>query len=133
MAYGGYLIRVNNSYTIPMDMIVASSYKVTYSVLDEDAYRDGNGVLHRNAIRKVPTVEFKIATPKDNVIESVFASIASNYINAMEKKVNLSIYIPEVNDYYSGSFYLPDTPFTISKIDNGHVYYEDVAIKFIGY
>ncbi len=131
--YNGYLIQIASTYNIPLNVMVASSYKVTYSTLDLDSYRDGAGVLHRNAIRRVPTVEVKLDSISGSTLNAILSSIASHYLNATEKSVNASVFIPETNDYYNGKFYIPDINLSISKVSNTDVYYDEVTLKFIGY
>lgn len=132
MAYAGYLIQVGN-YVVPLDSMIAKSYKVTYAVLDVDSYRDADGYLHRQALRKIPTVEVTI-NPKDSSdIPTIFANIMSQSSVPLEKRVSASVFCPEINDYYSGDFYIPDTDFTIRNVDSNTVYYEPLKLKMIGY
>lgn len=130
--YNGYLIRVGN-YEIPLSAMIKSSYKVTYSVLDLDSYRDANGHLHRTALRKVPTIEVGLHPLSSNQIADIFSNIASQYVNSSERKVLASVFIPEINGYYDGYFYIPDTQFAINKIVNNVVYYDETTFKIIGY
>ncbi len=130
MAYSSYLIQIG-SYTIPMDTMIASSYKVTYSVLDLDSYRDANGYLHRQALRKVPTVE--VTFDKSTMMADILSSIKAQYVNEAERKVSATVYIPEIDDYYTGYFYIPDTPISIYKIVGNDVIYDAINFKIIGY
>lgn len=132
MAYAGYLARVG-SYEIPINSIIAKSYKVTYSVLDLDSYRDANGYLHRQALRKIPTVEMTIEPKDTSEIGAIWNNITSQFTSSMERKVSASIFVPEINDYYSGDFYIPDTDFSIRNVDSTKVYYEPLKLKMIGY
>lgn len=141
MAYNGYLIRVidvNNEYNyfdIPLHDVLEKTYKMTYSVIDFDSTRNGAGKLIRNALRhKVPhcTIEVK---PLDNAeLAYIFSNIQSRYTIAKEKKVKLSVYIPEYNNYVTMDFYLPDIDITIRHIENNtKVLYEKFVLEFIGY
>ena len=49
LAYAGYLVRIMGAtnYDIPLNYIQKESYKCTFSTLDKEAFRDGDGVLHR--------------------------------------------------------------------------------------
>ena len=132
MAYNGYLIKIGN-YTVPMSAMIAQTYKVTYAVLDLDSYRDANGILHRNALRKVPTVSVTLNPMNSSQIQTIFTAIRSRYTNATERKVSASVYIPETDSYYDGNFYIPDTEFTIDKIIGGTVFYDPVTLQLIGY
>ena len=141
MAYNGYLIRVidvNNEYNyfdIPLHDVLEKTYKMTYSVIDFDSTRNGAGKLIRNALRhKVPhcTIEVK---PLDNAeLAYIFSNIQSRYTITKEKKVKLSVYIPEYNNYVTMDFYLPDIDITIRHIENNtKVLYEKFVLEFIGY
>ena len=141
MAYNGYLIRVidvNNEYNyfdIPLHDVLEKTYKMTYSVIDFDSTRNGAGKLIRNALKhKVPhcTIEVK---PLDNAeLAYIFTNIQSRYTIEKEKKVKLSVYIPEYNNYVTTDFYLPDIDITIRHIENNtKVIYEKFVLEFIGY
>ena len=69
MAYSGYLIKVGN-YEIPMNFIIANTYDVTRNVMEASAYRDANGLLHRNTISHVP-LKVNFQTPSDMTNEQV--------------------------------------------------------------
>ena len=132
MAYSGYLISIND-YVIPLTYINEKTYKCTYSTMDLDSYRDANGVLHRNAILKVPHCSFS-TRPLNNIdAETLWSNIRSRYTNAMEKKVIATIYIPETDNYYTGSFYVPDIDMTINHVSGNRVYYAPITFEFIGY
>ena len=137
MAYAGYLIRVMGSgtpYDIPLEYISEKSYKCTHSTLDLDPYRDANGILHRNAILKTPKVVVNTRPHLRNTnVAEIFANLSNRYISAIEKKLLLSVYIPELDDYYVGYFYLPDLDFTIQKIEGNTIIYDALELSFIGY
>lgn len=133
MAYNGYLIKIGGTYTLPLSAMIASSYKVTYSVLDLDSYRDAYGYLHRNALRKVPVVTVTLNPMDSTQIKNIFASISAKFTNVTERKVSASVYVPEIDGYYSGDFYIPDIQFSINKITNNKVYYDAVPFEMIGY
>ena len=132
MAFTGQLITIG-SYNVPLNVMIAQSYSVTYSVLDLDSYRDANGVLHRNAIRKVPQVSVTLEPRDSSTIATIFQNIASQFTSSAERKVTATVFIPETNGYYTGDFYLPDIQFTIDYIKNNTVYYEPVTLELIGY
>jgi len=136
MAYAGYLIKIHGGsadYDIPLSYINEKSYKGTLSTLDLDSLRDGNGVLHRNAVLQVPHCSFNTRALTDLDIDELWGNLQSRYINGMEKKVLATIYISETTSYYTGSFYIPDTEMTINHISNGRVHYEPITFEFIGY
>ena len=132
MAYSGYLISVG-TYVIPMTYINEKSYKCTYSVMDLDSYRDANGVLHRNAVLKVPHCSFETRPLKNADVASLWSNISSQYTSAAERRVLATVYLPETDGYYTGSFYIPDTNITINTINHGNIQYEPITFEFIGY
>lgn len=132
MAFSNYLIMVGD-YVIPLNYINEKTYKCTYSVMDLDSYRDANGVLHRNAINKIPHCSFQTRNLSNIDMGNLWAGISANYINTNERKVLASVYVPETDSYYSGSFYIPDTDMVIDKINQNKVYYEPITFEFIGY
>lgn len=134
MAFSNYLIKIGNNDTFFNKFIVSSSYKIAKKVIDIDSYRDANGVLHRNAMSHLSyTIEFEIK-PLDNTrLQEFLSAIKSKYIIPLERKVNVSFYLPEDDTYVSSDFYMPDPELNIERIENGKVYYKATTIKFIGY
>ena len=117
MAYNGYLIKIGGDYNVPLNLMNLASYKCTLSTLDKDSYRDGYGVLHRNAILQVPHCSFSTRQISNTELGELWANIRSRYTSDIEKKITASVYIPEMDSYYTGSFYIPDTDSTIHHIE----------------
>ena len=135
LAYAGYLIRINGTtnYNIPMEYMRKETYKCTFSTLDTETYRDGNGVLHRTAIVRIPHCSFETRKLNNTEISTLWQAIQSRYTVTMEKRVSASVYVMEIDDYITGSFYIPDTEMIIDKIENGKIFYMPVTFEFIGY
>ena len=79
MGYNGYLIKVANSassndwFTIPHEFIVEKSYKGTYSTMDQNSNRNGNGILDRNVLNhKVAHCEMQIRSLTDTQVGQLF-------------------------------------------------------------
>lgn len=134
MGFSNYLIKIGDKDTFFNKFITASSYKISKKVIDIDSYRDANGVLHRNAMSHLSyTIEFEIK-PLDNTrLQEFLSAIRSKYIIPIERKVNVTFYLPEDDEYRSSDFYMPDPELNIERIENGKVYYKKTTIKFIGY
>ena len=134
LAFQGYLIKVGN-YEVPQKYINAGSYNAFLSAQDLDSYRDGNGVLHRNALEHTPAkVEFETAsmlTGKE--FAELMKSISDNYISSTERKASITAYLPEQDDYIIQDMYMPDIIPTINSILNGEVRYNSIRIACIGY
>ena len=131
--YSGYLLRIGND-TFPMKYISEKTYTAYASVQDLDSYRDANGVLHREALSHVPIkVEFE-TKPLDNVeYAEIMQMISKNYINELERKVSVTVFIPEKNDYVTQEAYMAEPQPKISVIYGNKIQYEKLRMAFIGY
>lgn len=134
MAYGGYLIQVGN-YKIPHSWIRAETYVVTKNGQDLDSYRDADGKLHRNALEHwVAKAEFETPPMKTNKeVASFMNNISSNYTDEVEKKANVTMYIPEIDSYVTQEMYVSDIPFTLYSADANEVKFNQFRVAFIGY
>lgn len=134
MAYNGYLVKIGN-YTFPNKYIVMKTYKASYKVQDLDPFRDGNGVLHRNALQHVPpTCEFQVKYGLTNEeYDVIMNNIRSNYTIAQERKASVSVFMPELGGYVTADMYMPDPEITIVREDGNKLMYDTITFKFIGY
>ncbi len=136
--YAGYLIEIGNYRIRPQD-IKLDSYSVTWNSQDFTAYRDSDGELHRNALRRrPPKVEFSTRNMMTNEEFSEFMlSIRSQYSASdngfVEKRMHATIYIPEIDDYITDDVYMADVKPSIYRIDGNVIYYNSTRIAFIGY
>ena len=136
MAYNGYLIKVKGTtdYTIPLDYMIYQTYKGTYSVLDGDSKRNGDGKLVRAVLpHKVAHSSVEIMPMSNTVIGDLMGNIQSRYTKPEEKKLLASIWVAEINGYVEAEFYVPDIEFTVKKIENSKVLYDSFTLEFIGY
>jgi hypothetical protein len=133
MAYNGYLVKVGD-YTFPNEYIMMKTYKASYKVQDLDPYRDGNGVLHRNALAHTPpTCSFQIRPLTNTEYDSIMGSIRSNYTNSKERKASVSIFMPELGEYVLSDMYMPDPEITIIGQRGNTLKYDAITFEFIGY
>lgn len=134
MAYQGYLLKVGDT-KIPHSYMRAETYKALLSTNDLDSYRDLDGELHRNALEhKVGKVEFE--TPPlltDKKMTEFLNMFQENYIDPVEKNVNATFYVPELDDYITQKMYIPDLNFTIYYADDAVVKYNQLRIALIAY
>lgn len=141
MAYAGYLIKVKSSetdstpYEIPLSFIKSESYQAEHLIQDLDSYRDANGVLHRNALAHVPDkAEFEcVPLLTATEMNTVVSAIRAKYSVAAERKLWVTMYVPELNDYVTQEMYMPDPQFTIYYADATNIQYNSVRFAFIGY
>ncbi len=135
MAYSGFLIKIGN-YEFPMRGIVLKSYKVANKVQDLDPMRDANGVLHRNALEHVPAkVEFEMRSGMTNKeYDVIMNNIKENYVNSLERKSLVTLFIPELGDYVSQYMYLAEPEITIVRQDSSDtLVYDTIRWAWIGY
>ena len=134
MAYLGYLIKVGD-YKIPHSYIGAESYSAVKNTQDIDSYRDANGELHRDALEHTPyKVEFETRNMLTNTeFSTLMRNIKSNFINTLEKKANVTLYLPEEDDYVTQDIYMPDIQVPMYFADDKIVKYKPIRLAFIGY
>lgn len=134
MAYAGYLIKVG-TYTIPLSIIRAETYSPYKSVTDLDSYVDANGELHRNALDHIAyKVEFEtIPLLTDVQFGDLMGNLYSQMSNTLERKVSVTAYIPEINDYITQDMYMPDIKPVLYYADGEKVQYNQIRLAFIGY
>lgn len=141
--FDGYLIKilgnedVNTDYEIPYKFIKFDSYQVFQSTTDLDSYRDQTGALQRTALLHKPVkVEFETPAMLTNEEFAAFMlQIRLRYINATEKKVLASVYIPETDQYELQYMYIPDIQPSIYRYNKsmGKLQYNPIRIALIGY
>lgn len=141
MAYSGYLIKIKaknqqqSDYIIPTKYIKAESYQVLRSGQDLDSYRDNNGDLQRTALNNfLYKVEFETPSLMTNTdISTLMSNIRDRYLDSVEKKVEVQLYVPELNDYKTQKCYIPDITFQMYLADANIIKYNPIRFAFIGY
>lgn len=138
MAFNGYLIKVGESgVEIPVRYIASESYKTTpQQRMEDDAYRDNTGYLHRVTVPNTPVkIEFN-TVPLYNDDMDALSDILSNAFEVVsERKLKVDFYDTFSHSYKTGYCYVPDIDYTILNIDveNNRILYDGVRIAFIGY
>ena len=135
MAYSGFLIKILGStdYVIPLDLMEESSYHGVFSTLDKEGYRDGDGVLHRTSVLRVPHATFQTRPLSNTQLGQMWRNIQDRYTSDIQKQVHAMVYVSELDDYMTEYFYVPDIDPTIRRIEGNKILYEPVAMEFIGY
>lgn len=129
------LIKVGN-YKIDMKRwIKADSYKVQRTVIDLDAYRDTDGVLHRQALDHVPIkVEFETPPMLTNEdFAELMNAIRHEMSSKLERKITVKCYMPELDDYITQECYMPDIVPQIYGTYGDKIHYDAIRLAFIGY
>lgn len=133
LSYGGYLIDIGG-YRFNR-VIKADSYKVVMNSQDLDSYRDANGRLQRNALSHNPIkVEFETrAMLTNSEFASIMSKIRGSYINSVEKALNATFYVPELDNYVTQKVYMADITPQIYGTYRGVIHYDPIRFAFIGY
>lgn len=133
MAYSGYLIKIGE-YIIPDKFIKAESYSAYVNMQDVDDYTDANGYEHRNAVElKAEKIEFETPAMLTNkTFTELMGNIRANYVNATERGVYITAYIPEYDDYITQYGYLADFEPTIYGVFKSTIKYNSIRLAFIG-
>lgn len=135
MAFNGSLIKIGN--TDIGKYIKQTTYKVSPAQrTDLDSFVNANGDLNRNVLpHKRSKIEMTTIPMDNKKMSALMSIIRSNYINESERKVPLTYYCPDIDDYRSNSFYIPDPQFPIDRVDTAHrlIYYSSMTLKFIEY
>lgn len=136
MSYAGYLIRVGN-YTIPQDKYIkAESYSAYVNMQDYEPWTDANGYVHRTPVDlKALKVEFETPAMLTNAEYSdLMKNIRENYISGREagRICNVTVYIPEYDDYVTQVAYLSDFTPQMYRTDDDTIWYNPIRLAFIG-
>lgn len=134
MAYNGFLLKIGDYEISAKKYIAANTYSAYVNMQDVDAYTDANGYVHRNAVDlKALKVEFETPAMLTNKELSAFlANIKRNYIVEKERRVQISAYIPELDEYVTQTGYLADFQPTIYGTYGGVIRYNPIRFAFIG-
>ncbi len=136
MAYAGYLIKLNGSTTLPHAYIRPKSYRVTPAQrTDVDSgVTTADGVLKRTVLEhKRSKIEFETPRLPESELSSLMSLISSHFVDDLERKINLTYYVSGTQSYASGTFYMPDTQFTVDYAPGSSIIYEPTRIAFIEY
>ena len=138
MAYSGYLIKVgpqDNQYEIPLSILRAETYTVFKSVTDLDSYVDANGELHRNALEHIANkVEFETIPLLTNTqFAALMSNLQSRMTSSLERKLSVTLYIPETDSYVTQDMYMPDIKPSMYLASDTEIKYNPVRLAFIGY
>lgn len=136
MAFNGSLLKFSGD-NFPLKYVFKESYKVTPNRRqDLDPYRDGNGLLHRNTLsHTATTIEFQTKPMWNSEFEQMMSFIRNHYTNTQEKKLSITYYSPDINDYKTGNFYVPDVEMNMDLVDttNNKIMYLSTTLEFIEY
>jgi len=135
--FNGYLIKVGgpSGVPLPMEYIKLEGYDITPNQrMESSAKRTVTGVLNRTTVDHTASkIEFSTPVLTDKDIHAIMGLFWNAWTSAIERKLDLEYYDMETGTYKTGTFYMPDIKFTISRIDDNVVYYNNITFKFIEY
>ena len=136
MAFNGYLLKMGADI-FPLSFVYKESYKVAPNRRqDLDSNRNANGVLERNVLDHMPsTISFQTKPMYNNEVDKMMQFIRSHYTVEKERKLLLEYYCPDINDYKTGEFYMPDIEFVMNMVDieKNRILYNGFQLEFIEY
>lgn len=136
MSFNGSLLKFGND-DFPLNYVFKESYIVTPNRRqDLDSTRNANGILQRNVLsHTASTIDLTVRNLNNKELASLMSFIRSHYLNEQEKKLSITYYCPDLDDYKTGEFYVPDIEFTIRMIDttNNAIEYSQFTLEFIEY
>lgn len=144
MSYNGYLLKIkgvgsgdySGDYSFPLEYVLEKTFKPIKAIQDKDAYRDGDGILHRNVIPgKIAKVEFQLRENiKASEYDAIMTQIQNRYTKPAERKCQIDLYLPELCTYTGAiDVYMPDPEVIINKIEGNELFYSSIRMAFIGY
>lgn len=136
MAFNGYLLKMGADI-FPLSFVYKESYKVAPNRRqDLDSNRNANGILERNVLDHMPsTISFQAKPMYNNDLDKMMKFIREHFIVEKERKLLLTYYCPDINDYKEGEFYMPDIEFVMNMVDieQNRILYNGFQLEFIEY
>lgn len=131
MAYQGYLLKMNG-ITIPHKYMKHDSYKVKVNTQDLDSKQDADGVLHRNVLEHTQIkIEWHFPFTTNIFLQELLEIFRGIWGDGPERKTECTVYVPEWDKYYSGTFYMPDSEFQIYSVAGDEIKYREVRFALI--
>jgi hypothetical protein len=136
MAFEGYLIKVGGD-EFPLTFVKADSYSIYANRrLDLNPTRAATGKLERTVLdHRASTISFTVRALDNNQLNELMSFLNERYVIESERKLILDYYCPDINDYKTGEFYVPDINFPINTIDYEKkiIHYKEFTLEFIEY
>lgn len=140
MAFNGKLVelKTGNSYVeFPLYYMKAESYKVTPNQrMESSANRAVTGLLHRTTVSHTASkIEFNTPALTNSDVNAIHTMLSNAYTDSLQRKLDLRYYDPSSDSYKTGTFYVPDIDYEITRIEKGSntIHYNEIRIAFIEY
>lgn len=138
----GYLLRAKKDEhssweTFPMKYINEASWESTPNQREElKAYRNENNrdLTRVTASGKKSSITFK-TRPNLHLTDKIKVQkfFTDNENNASQRRIYLEYWNDESNDYKKADFYRTDTKFTIKKVTEDDIIYDELQIELVEY
>lgn len=136
MAFQGYLMKIGQT-VFPLSFVYKESYEIVPKMRqDKDPFRNANGELTRGVLPHMCSkISIKTKPMWDYEMSQLMTLIKNNFVVEKERKVSLTYFCPDTNDYSTGNFYIPDFNFNMNYVDteNNKILYNSMTIEFIEY
>jgi len=135
MAFTGSLFSIKGD-AFPLKYIYKESYTAQREILDLDTTRSTTGKLQRNVLdHESFVIAFQTRPMWNTAHANMWEFINNRLANSKARKCNLTFYVPELDDYDSGTFYIPTPviPIHVVDTDNNKILYNSYEIQFIKY
>lgn len=134
--FKGWLLKFG-TVVLPNTFMEMDGWSATPNQRTElEAYRDANVLLHRETSGSYKT-KITITVREMNLTEkTAFQNVVNGAMLSMkERKISLSYWNDETNDYSSGVFYIPDIVYKIHLVDekNNDIEYAGFSLTMIEY
>lgn len=132
--FKGYLISCNGD--TDNSWILASSYSSVPNQREEiKAIRDENTRdLTRITAQGLKTViEFQTLPVDLSTKQKIQEFFNSGMVDTLQKKVLITFWNDDVNEYQTKYFYIPNITFNIDYFDEHNIYYQPISIKLVEY
>lgn len=135
--YKGYLIKAANTDTkLDMKWILCKSYRTTPNQREEiEAYRDDytRDLIRVTAPGKKTKIKFTLVRADLDTKIAIQAFFNSVMVDKLQRKVHITFWNDEDNEYQTGYFYLPDIEWTIEDVAEDTIYYATTKIELQQY
>ena len=138
--FNGKLIELktgNNYVEFPLKYVKAESYKVTPNQrLEASANRSATGLLVRQTVAHTASkVDFETPPINNSDVSAINTLFTNAYSDSLQRKLDLRYYDPSIDDYKTGTFYIPDIDYNIISVDANKkkIQYSSLQISFIEY
>lgn len=138
--FQGYLLKaLKNNVVFPHQYIAFKTWKSTPNQREElKAYRDDNtrNLTRITAAGKKSVFSFTIRGPihlEDKIIIQDWFYNNEETADHEQRKIHLSYWNDEINNYKPGWFYRPNLTFPIIRIEDDDIIYDEIQLDFVEY